>query len=230
MSNCTSNSNATQTIAKKTILIGAGKGGVGKSTVSVNLAVALAEKGLKVGLLDADLYGPSIPIMMGLRQLSPQQEGEKIVPFHKFGVHTISLGFFLDEERSVLWRGPMLHKMLAQMITGVAWPQLDILIVDLPPGTGDVPLSLAKLLNISGAIVVTTPQEVAIRDVVKALHAFEQLKIPLLGYVENLALDRPIALDLPCLAKISYTRELQMGGDEGRPYPKPFAQLAAALE
>jgi len=236
-------------ITKKTLVIGAGKGGVGKSTVTVNLAVALAEKGVRVGLLDADLYGPSIPIMLGLRQLSPRTlGGGTVVPFTKFGVHAISLGFFLEESRSVLWRGPMLHKMLEQMLTRVAWPELDLLLVDLPPGTGDVPLSLSKLLKISGALVVTTPQEVALRDVVKAINAFEQLKIPLVGLVENFSgYDAPDGkryypfgegkgeelahnLSIPCLAKIPLNDTIREGGDTGIPSIKYFSHLADNLK
>ncbi len=237
-----------KTIADKTLLIGAGKGGVGKSTVTVNLACALADKGLRVGLLDADLYGPSIPIMLGLRQLSPRTQGEgHVIPFTKFGVHTISLGFFLEESRSILWRGPMLHQMLQKMIEGVAWPKLDILLVDLPPGTGDVPLSIQKLLKVDGALVVTTPQLVALQDVIKAINAFDQLNTPLLGVIENFsAYDAPDGkryfpfgeglgeklaenLSLPCLAKIPLQEAIREGGDNGIPCAGPFHSLADNL-
>lgn len=237
-----------QTIAKKVIAIGAGKGGVGKSTVAVNLAITLAEKGLRVGLLDADLYGPSIPILLGLRSLSPRlTEDKRVIPFTKFGIHSLSIGFFLEEDVSVVWRGPMLHKMLEKMIIETAWPQLDLLIIDLPPGTGDTPLSLAQLLKITGAIVVTTPQEVAIRDVVKAIHAFETLQVPLLGLIENYSgYDTPDGkryypfgegkgealahkLSIPCLAKISFQESIREGGDCGIPYPAPFRSLADNL-
>jgi ATP-binding protein involved in chromosome partitioning len=235
-------------IAEKTVVIGAGKGGVGKSTVTVNLACALAERGLRVGLLDADLYGPSIPIMLGLRQLSPRTQAEgKTIPFAKFGVHTISLGFFLEESRSILWRGPMLHQMLQKMIDEVAWPPLDLLLIDLPPGTGDVPLSLKQLLNLTGALVVTTPQLVALQDVIKAINAFDQLDIPLLGVIENFSgYDAPDGkrytpfgeglgerlaknLAVPCLGKISLQEKIREGGDNGIPHPMPFLSLADAL-
>lgn len=180
------------TISQKTYLIGSGKGGVGKSTVAVNLAVALARQGLKVGLLDADIYGPSIPIMLGLRRLSPQIEyfpggKQKIIPFTKFGIQTVSIGFFIDEARSVLWRGPLLHGALLKMLDEVQWGELDVLLVDLPPGTGDVQLSLSQILTVDGALVVCTPQEVAMLDAIKAINAFDQLDIPLVGVVENMA-------------------------------------------
>jgi ATP-binding protein involved in chromosome partitioning len=176
----------------KVIVIGSGKGGVGKSTVAVNLAIALAQQGLKVGLLDADIYGPSIPIMLGLRRLSPRVERlpdgkEKIVPHAKFGIQAISLGFFIEEARSMIWRGPMLHGALEKMLHDVLWGELDVLLIDLPPGTGDTPLSLAQLLKIDGALVVCTPQEVAMLDAIKAINAFDQLEIPLLGIIENMA-------------------------------------------
>lgn len=175
----------------KTIVVGSGKGGVGKSTVCINMAVALAQQGLKVGLIDADIYGPSIPIMLGLRRMSPRtvggQDGKEIVlPFQKFGIECISIGFFIDEAQSVLWRGPVLHTALQKMINAVQWGALDVLLIDLPPGTGDVPISLSQLLKIDGAIVVTTPQEVALVDVAKAINSFDQLQIPLFGIVVNM--------------------------------------------
>ena len=175
----------------KSVLIGSGKGGVGKSTVAVNLAIALAAQGLKVGLLDADVYGPSIPIMMGLRRLSPRVEliqgQQKVMPFAKFGIQVMSIGFFVEEARSLIWRGPMVHGTLQKMLEGIAWGDLDCLIVDLPPGTGDVLLSLSQLLKVAGGMVVSTPQEVAMLDAIKALNAFEELNIPLWGVVENMA-------------------------------------------
>lgn len=176
----------------KVLFIGSGKGGVGKSTVAVNLSIALAQQGLKIGLLDADLYGPSIPIMCGLRRLSPcierQPSGKEfVVPFTKFGIHIISLGFFIEEARSMIWRGPLLHGTLKKMLQDVAWGNLDLLLIDLPPGTGDVLLSLSQLLKDSAALIVCTPQEVAMLDAIKAINAFDQLDIPLVGIVENMA-------------------------------------------
>lgn len=176
----------------KAFAIGSGKGGVGKSTVAVNLAVALAQKGLSVGLLDADLYGPSIPIMLGLRRLTPPIQTfpdgqQKMLPFTKFGIKAVSIGFFVEEARSVIWRGPLVHGTLLKMFQEVEWGELDVLLIDLPPGTGDVLLSLSQLLKIEGAIVVCTPQEVAALDAMKAINAFNHLDIPLLGIVENMA-------------------------------------------
>jgi ATP-binding protein involved in chromosome partitioning len=178
--------------AKKVLMIGSGKGGVGKSTVAVNLAVALAQEGLQIGLLDADIYGPSIPIMMGLRSIGPRlvlndTGKQQIVPFTKFGIKVISIGFFLEEARSVMWRGPMLHGILQKMLKEVEWGELDLLLIDLPPGTGDVPMSLSQFLTIDGAAIVCTPQEVAMLDAIKAINTFHQLNIPLLGVIENMA-------------------------------------------
>lgn len=168
-------------------MIGAGKGGVGKSTLTLNLALSLAARGYGIGVLDADLYGPSLPMMIGARELSPQVTENKIVkPFEKFGIHFISLGFFLEESRSIVWRGPMLHAMLDKLLTQVAWPKLDFFLIDLPPGTGDIPISLQKLAKIDGSLVITTPQEIAFLDVRKAVHAFDLLNIPTLGLIENM--------------------------------------------
>lgn len=232
------------TLSRKTFLIGSGKGGVGKSTVTVNLAIALAQQGLEVGLLDADVYGPSIPIMMGLRRISPRIQDcgngrEQVVPFTKFGIKVISLGFFMEEARSVVWRGPMLHGTLKKMLSDVNWGHLDVLLIDLPPGTGDVPISLSQLLHIDGALVVTTPQEVAMLDAIKAINSFNQLKIPLVGIVENMAgftvpetgethhifgegkaLELAYKFETELLGTIPLIPSIRIGGDEG--YPAAF--------
>lgn len=225
----------------KTYLIASGKGGVGKSTVAVNLSVSLSKKGFNVGLLDADLYGPSIPIMLGLRRLIPrkiqnQNHETKYLPFNKFGIQSISIGYFIEESESLLWRGPMLHNTLKKLIEDVEWGHLDILIIDLPPGTGDVPISLSKLLSIQGAIIVSTPQEVAILDAKKAANSLYQLDIPLTGVIENMAgYEIPTTheihylfgkghvekfanhLNIPLLGTIPLIPAIGRGGDEGYP-------------
>jgi ATP-binding protein involved in chromosome partitioning len=168
------------------IAVGSGKGGVGKSTVSANLAVALAGWGAKVGLLDADIYGPNIPTLMGLDGL-PEPEGEKLVPAMSHGVKVMSIGFLVPEEEAMVWRGPMIHGTLNQLLTETLWGELDYLIVDLPPGTGDAQLSIAQLVPLSGGIVVTTPQLLSVSDARRGVTAFRRLGVPLLGIVENMS-------------------------------------------
>ena len=173
---------------KNIIAVAAGKGGVGKSTVSTNLAAALSRLGAKVGILDADVYGPSIPQMMGEPEKPAGMEtGNKIVPAIHHGLHVISVGFFVERGGAVIWRGPMVHKLLQQFIEDVEWGELDYLVVDLPPGTGDAQLSLSQLLPITGAVMVTTPQEVSVIDVEKALAMWQRVEVPVLGLVENMS-------------------------------------------
>ena len=178
---------------KNIIAVGSGKGGVGKSTVAVNLAIALAKSGAKVGLLDADIYGPSIPMMFGLLNEKAKgfdRDGKTYVyPFEKFGLKMISIGFFVDQSKALVWRGPVASTALKQLFTDVEWGPLDYLVIDLPPGTGDIPLTLVQSFPLTGAIVVSTPQDVAIADVRKAADMFriEQIRIPILGLVENMA-------------------------------------------
>jgi ATP-binding protein involved in chromosome partitioning len=168
------------------IAVSSGKGGVGKSTVAVNLSVALARFGAKVGLLDTDVYGPNVPIMVGIdRELDAR--GQKIIPHEAYGIKVMSLGFLNRGDRPVIWRGPMLHTAIRQFLYDVEWGELDYLIVDMPPGTGDAQLSLAQLVPVQGAVLVTTPQEVALADVRKAFNMFEQVHIPTLGIVENMS-------------------------------------------
>ncbi len=172
---------------KNVIAVGSGKGGVGKSTVAVNIALALHHEGAKVGLLDADIYGPSIPIMMGLKGQKPKFGADgKVIPLEAHGIKTMSIGFIADESQAVIWRGPMIHKILDEFLSRVEWGALDYLIVDLPPGTGDAQLSLSQLIPLTGAVVVTTPQEVALADVKRAVEMFKKVQIPLLGVVENM--------------------------------------------
>ena len=173
---------------KNIIAVAAGKGGVGKSTVSTNLAAALARLGTTVGILDADVYGPSIPQMMGPPERAASVEaGNKIVPAVHHGLRVVSIGFFVERGGAVIWRGPMVHKLLQQFIEDVDWGELDYLIVDLPPGTGDAQLSLSQLLPVTGAVMVTTPQEVSIIDVEKALAMWQKVEVPVLGLVENMS-------------------------------------------
>lgn len=173
---------------KHIIGVGAGKGGVGKSTVAVNLAVALAEAGHSVGLLDADVYGPSVPIMMGLADEKPSVDNErKILPLAQHGVVFMSMGLLVGRDDAVVWRGPMIARAVTQFCHDVRWGELDYLVVDLPPGTGDVALSLAQTIPVTGTVVVATPQDVAFADVTRALRMFEMLRLDVLGLVENMA-------------------------------------------
>jgi ATP-binding protein involved in chromosome partitioning len=172
-------------LVKSVVLVMSGKGGVGKSTVASNLAVALTRLGAKVGLLDADIYGPSVPTMFGVHG-QPLTDGARIRPHERFGIKLMSIGFLLDDPKSaVVWRGPMLHGALLQFLKDVAWEELDVLLLDLPPGTGDVALTLAQRVRSTGAVIVTTPQEVALQDVYKSVSMAKKVGIPILGVVEN---------------------------------------------
>jgi ATP-binding protein involved in chromosome partitioning len=173
---------------KQIILIASGKGGVGKSTTAVNLAVSLAQEGARTGLLDADIYGPSIPTMLGLYGAKATSPDDKhLLPQHKYGIFMQSIGFLVDPEAASVWRGPMASQALLQLINETQWPELDYLVVDMPPGTGDIQLTLAQKLPVAGAIVVTTPQDVALADAKKGISMFNQVNIPLLGLVENMS-------------------------------------------
>jgi ATP-binding protein involved in chromosome partitioning len=172
---------------KNVIAVGAGKGGVGKTTVSVNLALALARCGSRVGILDGDIYGPNVPIMLGLHNTQLQTDGKRIVPAEKHGLQVVSMGFLTNDDAPVIWRGPMLHGAIQQFFRDVAWTDLDYLIVDMPPGTGDVALSLSQTVPVAGAIVVTTPQQVSLADSRRAIKMYEKLNIPAIGLVENMS-------------------------------------------
>ncbi len=231
--------------------IGSGKGGVGKSTVSSNLAVALARAGRRVGLLDADIYGPSQPRMMGVNKRPSSPDGKTIIPLHNHGVTLMSIGFMLPDEKAVVWRGPMLMGALQQMLTQVEWGELDVLLVDLPPGTGDVAMTLCQKSDVTGAIVVSTPQDVALLDARKALNMFELLKTPVLGLIENMASyhcpkcgheahifghggvrAEAEKLDVPFLGALPISLETRIAGDEGTPIAAgegPMADAYAAL-
>lgn len=237
------------------IAIASGKGGVGKSTVASNLAVALARAGRKVGLLDADIHGPSQPRMMGVNKRASSPDGKIIEPIVAHGVTMMSIGLMMEEGKAVVWRGPMLMGALQQMLGQVAWGNLDVLIVDLPPGTGDVQLTLCQRTKMTGAIVVSTPQDVALLDARKALDMFSVLKSPVLGLVENMSTyicpecgheahlfghggvaSEADKLGLPFLGAIPLSLEIRLGGDNGTPIAlgdspeaKAYAQLADRL-
>ena len=224
---------------KNVVLVAAGKGGVGKSTVAANLAVALKIHGARAGLLDADIYGPSVPILMGVKGEPSKIEidgGHKIAPVSAHGIPVMSIGFFLDSDQAVIWRGPMLGKALHQLMADVHWGDLDYLVVDMPPGTGDVQITFSQQLKVSGALLVATPQDVALADVVRAKSMFDKVNIPILGIVENMsyficdgcgkrheifsrggaerAAER---FKIPFLGEIPITPALREGGDKGVP-------------
>jgi ATP-binding protein involved in chromosome partitioning len=220
---------------KNVIAVGAGKGGVGKTTVAVNLAIALAKCGSKVGIIDADIYGPNVPIMLGIRtQLTT--DGQKIVPAEKYGLQVISMGFLTQDDAPIIWRGPMLHGALQQFFREVAWKNLDYLVIDLPPGTGDVALSLSQTVPVAGAIVVTTPQQVSLADSRRAVAMYKKLNIPTLGVVENMSYfvcrhcnheadifghgggeEMAATLGVPFLGRIPIYQPIREGGDNGVP-------------
>ncbi|MBI2066994.1 MAG: Mrp/NBP35 family ATP-binding protein [Deltaproteobacteria bacterium] len=223
---------------KNVVAVGSGKGGVGKSTVAVNLALALKKEGQAAGLLDADIYGPSIPIMCGVKEGEKPRiaEGNRILPLERFGLPLMSMGFLMGEGDAVVWRGPMLAKMLQQFLEQVEWGRLDYLIVDLPPGTGDVQLTLAQLIPLTGAVVVTTPQDVAFADVRRAIKMFQMTQVPILGIVENMGSfscphchkessifgqdenhSRYRTLDLRLLGELPLEIETRLAGDQGTP-------------
>ena len=228
---------------KNIIVVASGKGGVGKSTVAVNLAIGLAQEGASVGLLDADIYGPSIPIMLGLREERPKMTDvngkNMIVPMDRYGIKAISIGLLIDEKQAVIWRGPMASSAVKQFITDVYWGELDYLVVDMPPGTGDVHLTLVQTIPVTGAVIVSTPQAVAAADARKAIMMFKQpqINVPVLGIVENMAYFTPAELpnnkyyifgkggaqqmaeqfDLPFLGEIPLVQSIREGGDKGIP-------------
>ncbi len=169
---------------KHVVAVASGKGGVGKSTVAANLALALKAQGGNVGLMDADIYGPSVPIMMGVQGIDPQKTA---FPIERYGIRLMSMGFIVPPSQAVIWRGPMVHKAVTQFLTDIAWGELDYLVIDLPPGTGDAQLTLTQTAPLSGAVIVTTPQEVSLIDARKGLEMFRQVRVPLLGIIENMS-------------------------------------------
>jgi len=242
---------------KNVILVGAGKGGVGKSTVAVNLAAALSRCGATVGLLDADFYGPSIPLMTGIRRRPVSKDGKVLEPLEAHGLRVMSIGFLVEPDQALVWRGPMLHGALLQLVRDVAWGELDYLVLDLPPGTGDVALTISQQVRAAGAVLVTTPQDVALADVVRAKQMFDKVHIPVLGIVENMSVfvcphchketeifDRGGGRKAAELFGISFLGEIplelkvRVGGDRGVPVvvgnpesaeAKAFMEMAKAI-
>jgi len=229
------------------VAVGAGKGGVGKSTMSVNLAVALRQKGARVGLMDADVYGPNIPQMLGIKDAPEVSDDKKMIPPEGHGIKVMSMGMLVPPDQPIIWRGPMLHGAVQQFMREVVWGELDYLIVDLPPGTGDVSLSMSQSVPVAGALVVTTPQGVSVADVRKAVGMFRQLNIPLLGVVENMSYfacphcgehtdifghggGKAMADDLkiPLLGEVPIDVRVRSGGDEGQPVVAAAPDSAAA--
>jgi ATP-binding protein involved in chromosome partitioning len=220
---------------KNVIAVGAGKGGVGKTTVSVNLALALAQCGSRVGILDGDIYGPNVPIMLGI-QTQLTTDGKKIVPAEKYGVQVVSMGFLTEEDAAVVWRGPMLHGAIQQFFRDVAWKDLDYLIVDMPPGTGDVALSVSQTVPVAGAILVTTPQQVSLADTRRAVRMYQKLNIQPIGLVENMSYYTctnchheadifghgggealATAMEIPFLGRLPVYQPIREGSDNGVP-------------
>jgi ATP-binding protein involved in chromosome partitioning len=233
---------------KNIIAVGAGKGGVGKSTVAVNLAIALSQSGARVAVIDADVYGPNIPIMLGIStQLAT--DGQKIVPAEQYGIQLVSMGFLTGDDSPVIWRGPMLHGVIQQFFREVRWTDIDYLIVDMPPGTGDIALSLSQSVHVSGAVVVTTPQTVSVADTRRAIRMYQKLNITTLGLVENMSHfvcpscshesdifgkgggeGLASELGVPFLGRIPIYEPIRVGGDQGVPItvgePKSVAAQA----
>jgi ATP-binding protein involved in chromosome partitioning len=231
---------------KNVIAVSSGKGGVGKSTVAVNLACALHRAGARVGILDADVYGPNVPLMLGATG-QPQVVDKKIVPFVRHGVQVMSMALLVAEDQPVIWRGPMLHSAVRQFLFDVAWQDLDYLVVDLPPGTGDAQLSLSQQAHLMGAVIVTTPQDVSVLDVKKAIRMFQTVNVPILGVVENMAWFTPPGhteryhlfgagggariereFGVPLLGQIPLEMPVREGGDQGTPVVVAAPESAAA--
>ena len=221
---------------RNTIAVSSGKGGVGKSTISVNLAISLAKQGAKVGLLDADILGPNIPMMMGVDQM-PAPVAQKMVPAENFGVKFISMAFLVKPDQPLIWRGPMLHSAIRQLLTDVHWGDLDYLIVDLPPGTGDAQLTLAQVLPLTGALVVTQPMQVAASDAIRGLKTFEKLEVPILGVIENMSgeffgtgagEELAKAYETEYLGTVPMEANVRKGGDSGEPIVEAYPDSPAA--
>jgi ATP-binding protein involved in chromosome partitioning len=222
---------------RNTIAVSSGKGGVGKSTVAVNLAISLAQEGARVGLLDADILGPNVPMMMGVDKMPPPQN-RQMIPAEAYGVKFISMAFLVKPDQPLIWRGPMLHSAIRQLLTDVKWGELDYVIVDLPPGTGDAQLTLAQVLPLSGTIVVTQPMQVAAADAVRGLKTFEKLEVPIIGVVENMSGEffgtgagAKLAADYGTdfLGSVPMDANVRKGGDSGEPIVVAYPDSEAAL-
>jgi ATP-binding protein involved in chromosome partitioning len=225
---------------RNVIAVASGKGGVGKSTIAANLSIALSNCGARVGLMDADIYGPNIPTMMGINRM-PAPRDNKLIPAESFGVKIMSMGFLVKPGQPLIWRGPMLVSAIRQFISEVEWGELDYLIIDLPPGTGDVPLSLAQALPLSGVVIVTIPQSVSLEDASRGLEMFKTLNVPILGVVENMrgevfgvggGEDMAKIANVPFLGAIPMESGVRVGGDTGEPVlvSKPESEAAKALQ
>ncbi|NCP84694.1 MAG: Mrp/NBP35 family ATP-binding protein [Bacteroidetes bacterium] len=245
-----SNPNELLKKVKNIIAVASGKGGVGKSTIAVNLAISLAQSGAKVGLVDADVYGPSIPTMFNMRERPSITTHKKLLPLEKYGVKLLSMGFLVDQSEAVVWRGPMASSAVKQFLTEVMWDELDYLVMDLPPGTGDIQLTIVQTVPLTGAVIVSTPQTVALDDAIKGVAMFQKVNVPVLGIVENMAyFIPPDALDkkyhifgqdgaknlaskmgVPFLGEIPLEQFVREGGDEGIPIvvgnPESLAAIA----
>lgn len=231
---------------RNTIAVSSGKGGVGKTTVSVNLAISLAKAGARVGLLDADILGPNVPMMMGVEKMPPPRD-RKMIPAENYGVKFISTAFLTKPDQPLVWRGPMLHSAIRQLLTDVAWGELDYLIIDLPPGTGDAQLSLAQAIPLSGAVIVTQPMQVAAADALRGLKMFEKLDVPIIGIIENMSGEffgsgggKALAekYEVEFLGTIPLDAKVRVGGDSGEPIvvidpdspaAKAFEEIAPAI-
>ncbi len=234
---------------KHIIAVASGKGGVGKSTVAANLAVALAQQGQRVGLLDADIYGPSIPTLFGLRGHKPSQKNERIQPLQAHGVSVMSVGFMIAENTPMIWRGPMVQSAILQLLRDVDWGNLDVLILDMPPGTGDAQLTVAQKVPLSGAVIVSTPQDIALLDSIKGIEMFRKLNVPILGLIENMSLfccphcghesaifgtggaaQRATEMDIPFLGALPLDPQLRTASDAGTPLAGiEFQKIAAKV-
>jgi ATP-binding protein involved in chromosome partitioning len=221
---------------RNTIAVSSGKGGVGKTTVAVNLAISLANTGARVGLLDADILGPNVPMMFGMDKMPPPRD-RKMVPAERYGVKVISMAFLTKPDQPLIWRGPMLHSAIRQLLTDVNWGELDYLVVDLPPGTGDAQLTLAQVLPVSGTVIVTQPMAVAISDALRSLKMFEKLEVPIIGVVENMSGEffgtgagKVLAEEneVPYLGAIPLDANVRRGGDSGEPVVVAFPDSPAA--